>query len=130
MQKEENYSDRKICILNYSRFFLLDVNVQFFRKNDRSSDSSSTRQLAHIVENFSRYDKVMSSVWSDDEDDGSAEYEEEVEEEEEEVVSVIESSVISTEAILEESDSEIIARVEVHTYATCTSIHYEIMLNL
>lgn len=31
-------------------------------------------------------------------------------------MSVIESSIISTEAILEESDSEIISRVEVHTY--------------
>lgn len=59
----------------------------------------------------------MSSVWSDDDGEGSEEYEEE-EEEEEEVVSVIESSVISTEAILEESDSEIISRVEVHTYTT------------
>lgn len=52
-------------------------------------------------------------MWSDD-DEGS-EYEEE-EEEEEEVVSVIESSIISTEAIFEESDSEIISRVEVYTY--------------
>lgn len=48
-----------------------------------------------------------------DEDEESEEYEEE---EEEEVVSVIESSIISTEAILEESDSEIISRVEVHIH--------------
>lgn len=54
-------------------------------------------------------------MWSDDDGEGSEEYEEEVEEDEE-VVSVIESSIISTEAILEESDSEIISRVEVHTY--------------
>lgn len=54
-------------------------------------------------------------MWSDDDGEGSEEYEEEVEEEEE-VVSVIESSIISTEAILEESDSEIISRVEVHIH--------------
>lgn len=59
------------------------------------------------------------SAWSDEDDDQSGDYEEE-EEEEEEVVSVIESSIISTEAILEESDSEIISRVEVHTYTTYT----------
>lgn len=62
------------------------------------------------------------SVWTDEEDDQSEDYEEveEEEEEEEEVVSVIESSIISTEAILEESDSEIISRVEVHTCTTYT----------
>lgn len=43
-------------------------------------------------------------MWSGDDGDES---EEEYEEEEEEVVSVIESSIISTEAIYEESDSEI-----------------------
>lgn len=68
------------------------------------------------LKNYISIYKVISSVWSDD-GEGSEEYEEEVEEEEE-VVSVIESSVISTEAILEESDSEIISRVEVHTYTT------------
>lgn len=52
-----------------------------------------------------------------DESEESEEYEEE-EEEEEEVVSVIESSIISTEAILEESDSEVISRVEVHSLYT------------
>lgn len=69
------------------------------------------------LKNYISIYKVISSVWSDDDGEGSEEYEEEVEEEEE-VVSVIESSVISTEAILEESDSEIISRVEVHTYTT------------
>lgn len=69
------------------------------------------------LKNYISIYKVISSVWSDDDGEGSEEYEEE-EEEEEEVVSVIESSVISTEAILEESDSEIISRVEVHTYTT------------
>lgn len=68
------------------------------------------------LKNYISIYKVISSVWSDDDGEGSEEYEEE--EEEEEVVSVIESSVISTEAILEESDSEIIPRVEVHTYTT------------
>lgn len=67
------------------------------------------------LKNYISIYKVISSVWSDDDGEGSEEYEEE---EEEEVVSVIESSVISTEAILEESDSEIISRVEVHTYTT------------
>lgn len=67
------------------------------------------------LKNYISVYKVISSIWSDDDGEGSEEYEEE-EEEEEEVVSVIESSVISTEAILEESDSEIISRVEVHTY--------------
>lgn len=70
------------------------------------------------LKNYISIYKVISSVWSDDDGEGSEEYEEEEEEEEEEVVSVIESSVISTEAILEESDSEIISRVEVHTYTT------------
>lgn len=69
----------------------------------------------HIVENLSRIATRKVSVWNDEEDDRSDDYEEEEEEEEEEVVSVIESSIISTEAILEESDSEIISRVEVHT---------------
>jgi len=72
-------------------------------------------------------DKVISSIWSDDEDDES-EYEEEVEEEEE-VVSVIESSIISTEAILEESDSEIISRVEVHIHDIYKTL-YKITLNI
>lgn len=60
------------------------------------------------------------SVWRDEEDDRLNDYEEmeDEEEEEEDVVSVIESSVISTEAIFDESDSEIIYRVEVHTYTT------------
>lgn len=63
-------------------------------------------------------------IWSDDDGEGSEEYEEEMEEEEE-VVSVIESSIISTEAILEESDSEIVSRVEVYTYTNIyqTLIH-------
>lgn len=61
-------------------------------------------------------------MWSGDDGDESEE-EYEVEEEEEEVVSVIESSIISTEAIFEESDSEILSRVEVHTYAN-TYQHY------
>lgn len=58
-------------------------------------------------------------MWGKDDGERPEEYDEEEEEEveeeeEEEVVSVIESSVINTEAGLEES--EIISRVEVHTY--------------
>jgi len=66
------------------------------------------------LKNYISIYKVISSIWSND-DEESEEYEEELEKEEE-VVSVIESSIISTEAILEESDSEIISRVEVHIY--------------
>jgi len=66
------------------------------------------------LKNYISIYKVISSIWSDG-DEESEEYEEELKEEKE-VVSVIESSIISTEAILEKSDSEIISRVEVHIY--------------
>lgn len=78
------------------------------------------------IKNYISIYKVISSVWSDDDDEGSEEYEEE----EEEVVSVIESSIISTEAILEESDSEIISRVEVHTNTIIYHKHISTLIHI
>lgn len=113
-QKENN----KRKIFNFER----RRSLYFILAAKTISLSIPRRDIWHIVENLSHITARKVSVWSDEEDNQSDDYEEveEEEEEEEEVVSVIESSIISTEAILEESDSEIISRVEVHTYTTYT----------